>query len=334
MPETYTVSTSFLRPLLAAVDAAGIAPASVLLGTALTVDQLMVPNSRIGIGIARLIWLRAVKLTGDDLLGLAVAEKMKPSTFHALGMAFLSCATLAHAIGLTVRYQRLVSEAGMLRTEPFGDGHLALVQAEQNGKPALLAQQTEALIAGMHLQSRSLTQRLVVPVEVHFRHAPQGDAARYRACFGVLPRFNADAHRIVFAREELHRPLPYADEQLCRMHCDWADRQRAALPAIGYVASYAVQWLSSRVGGKVGVSDLANALGMSVRNLQRALRDEGTSWRILVDGARREALAGLLQAGCSLEAAAQQLGYHDASSLSRAGRRWFGEPPRRWSERQ
>ncbi|MDQ1924832.1 AraC family transcriptional regulator [Massilia pseudoviolaceinigra] len=334
MPETYTVSTSFLRPLLAAVEEAGIAPASALQGTPLTVEHLMVPNSRIGIGIARMIWQRAVKLTRDDLLGLAVAEKMKPSTFHTLGMAFLSSATLAHAVDLTVRYQRLVSEAGMLHTEPLDNGQLALVQAEQNGKPALLAQQTEALIAGMHLQSRSLTQRLIVPVEVHFRHPPQGDAARYVACFGVLPQFNADAHRIIFARDDLQRPLPYADEELCRRHCDWADQQCASLPAIGYVASYAVQWLSSRVGGNVGVADLANALGMSVRNLQRALRDEGTSWRTLVDGARREALSRLLQTGVSLEAAAQQLGYHDASSVSRAGRRWFGEPPKRWSERQ
>ena len=42
------------------------------------------------------------------------------------------------------------------------------------------------------------------------------------------------------------------------------------------------------------------------------------------------ALEGLLQEGWSLEAAAQRLGYHDASSVSRAARRWFGVTPGQW----
>ncbi len=333
MLETRTVSTSYLRPLLAAVEAAGVAPAAVLAGTPLTLPQLMESNGRVSIAMAHLVWRRALALTGDPLLGLQVAQHMRPATFHALGLATLSCATLSQAVDLTVRYQRLVSEAGLLSTRTMADGSVMLMHSEQAGKQALLPQQIEALFAGLHLQSRSLTQRMIVPLAVGFRHPAQGAAQRYGACFGVAPQFGASANMMVLSSVDLERPLPYADQALCRMQCEYVDARHAVLPDSGYVASYAVQWLAGRAGG-VGVRDLADGLGMSVRNLQRALSDEGTSWSSLVDEARRAELERLLKGGCSLDAAAQRLGYHDASSISRAARRWFGESPKRWQARQ
>ncbi len=255
---------------------------------------------------------------------------MKPATFHVLGLAAMSCASLSHGIALIVRYQRLVSEAGILGSHLLAGGNVAVVHSELAGTPTLLPQQTEALLAGLHLQSRWLTQRPVTPVAVHLRHAAQGPAERYVDCFGVLPLFGASENSLVLAAADLQAPLPYADEGLCRMHCAYADEELARLPQLGYVASYAVQWLSNQTGGKAGVDDLAAALGMSVRSLQRALHDEGTSWTRLVDQARRTALERLLKEGHSLDLVAQRLGYHDASSVSRAARRWFGDAPKRW----
>lgn len=330
MPDTRTVSTSYLRPLLAAVEAAGIAPAALLASTPLGLDQVMQATTRLSISMARMIWERALELTGNPLLGLSVAASMKPATFRVLGLATMSCASLADAVGLIVRYQRLVSEAGILSAQALPGGDVRLAHAEQAGTPALLPQQTEALLAGLHLQSRWLTQRPLVPLAVTFRHPPQGDLAIYAACFGVAPAFGAEANTMVLAGADLHAPLPYADEALCRLHCEYADLEQAGLPAIGYVASYAVQWLAGQAGGRAGVADLAGALGMSVRALQRALEGEGTSWTRLVDEARRTVLQRLLKEGCSLEVAAQRLGYHDASSVSRAARRWFGQSPKRW----
>lgn len=330
MPETRTVATSYLRPLLAAAEAAGVGAAELLAGTPLTPAMVMQPHTRLSISLARMIWERALALTGDRLLGLAVADKMKPATFQVLGLATMSCASLAKGIDLIVRYQRLVSEAGILSFHALADGNVALVHSELAGSTALLPQQTEALLAGLHLQSRWLTQRPITPVAVNFRHAAQGEPARYAACFGVAPQFGAIENSLVLAAADLQAPLPYADERLCRMHCDYADLEHARLPDIGYVASYAVQWLSGQTSGNAGVNELAGALGMSVRSLQRALRGEGTSWTLLVDEARRAALQRLLKEGHTLEVVAQRLGYHDASSVSRAARRWFGDAPKRW----
>ncbi|MES2951457.1 MAG: AraC family transcriptional regulator [Pseudomonadota bacterium] len=330
MLDPRTVSSAYIRTLLATVEAQGVSAERVLQGLPVDAAQMAQANGRVSIGISRLVWDRALALTGDPLLGLQVGEAMKPNTFRVLGLATMSCASLEQAIGVMLRYQRLVSESGTLAAHPQPSGDVELVHTEQTLRVRILPQQVEALLAGMVRQAQWLAGRPFLPLAVRFRHAALGDVQRYIQCFGIAPQFDADANAITFARTDLQAPLPQADAELCRMHCEVADRQLASLPQVGYASSFAVQWLATRGDTAVGIEDLAAALGMSVRSLQRALKDEGTSWASLVDGMRRDALAALLQQGLSLEAAAQRLGYHDASSVSRAARRWFGMTPGQW----
>jgi len=234
------------------------------------------------------------------------------------------------AIGVMLRYQRLVSESGTLAAHPQPDGSVALEHTVQTARVPILPQQVEALLGGVYRQALWLAGRAYQPLEVSFRHPAQGPLQGYRQCFGIMPRFAADANRLTFSARDLSAPLPHADADLCRMHCDMADRELANLPQVGYASSFAVQWLAHRADANPSIEDLAAALGMSVRSMQRTLKEEGTSWATLVDNMRRAALEGLLQQGWSLEAAAQRLGYHDASSVSRAARRWFGVTPGQW----
>jgi AraC-like DNA-binding protein len=255
---------------------------------------------------------------------------MKPNTFRVLGLATMGCASLEQAIGLMLRYQRLVSESGTLAAHAQPDGSVALVYTGQTTRVGILPQQVEALLGGVYRQALWLAARDFRPLSVSFRHSAQGAKHSYQPCFGMTPQFEADANRIIFSVADLKAPLPHADADLCRTHCDMADRQLASLPQVGYASSFAVQWLANRADVNVRIEDLAAALGMGVRSLQRTLKDEGTSWAMLADSMRRTSLVGLLQEGLSLESAAQRLGYHDASSVSRAARRWFGMTPGQW----
>ena len=330
MLDPRTVSTAYVRTLLATVEAQGVPPEQVLRGLPVDPASIAQANGRLGVGVARLIWDQALALTADPLLGLKVAQDMKPTTFRVLGLATMSCASLEQAIGLMLRYQRLVSESGTLAAHVQADGSIALVHTEQTTRVRILPQQVEALLGGVYRQALWLAARNFQPVSVSFRHAAQGEWPSYQQCFGMVPQFEADANRIVFPAAAVKAPLPHADADLCRMHCDMADRQLAGLPQVGYASSFAVQWLAQRSDANWQIEDLAAALGMSKRSLQRTFKDEGTSWAALVDSMRRTSLVALLQQGASLESAAQRLGYHDASSVSRAAKRWFGMTPGEW----
>ena len=329
MLEPRTVSTAYVRAALSAAQAAGIDQCLVLQGLPIDAQTLLSPNDRVSVALARSIWERAVVLSKDPLLGLKAGQEMKPGTFRILGLAAMSAASLDEAVGLMLRFQRLVSESGTLSGHRLPDGAIALMHTEQSRVP-LLPQQVEAVFAALLYQARWLSGRALTPTALAFRHAALGPVEPYIACFGLTPRFGQAASQLTFSAADLQAPLPYADPDLYRMHCDLAEKQLAALPTVGFVSSFAIQWIDSRSSGRTRIGDLASALGMSTRSLQRSLRSEGHSWTSVIDGARRAQLQALLRQGASLADAAQRLGYHDAASVSRAARRWFGTSAGRW----
>lgn len=73
---------------------------------------------------------------------------------------------------------------------------------------------------------------------------------------------------------------------------------------------------------------LALAAGLSVRTMQRRLREEGSTVSGLLDSVRHDlALADIAGGGRSVGEIAEHLGYGQQSSLTRAVRRWTGTPP-------
>jgi AraC-like DNA-binding protein len=78
----------------------------------------------------------------------------------------------------------------------------------------------------------------------------------------------------------------------------------------------------------------AEIAGTSPRTLSRWLRQEGTSWRRVVDGIRLERSVELLQnSPLSVADISFELGYSDSAHFTRAFRRWTGECPRAYRRR-
>lgn len=75
----------------------------------------------------------------------------------------------------------------------------------------------------------------------------------------------------------------------------------------------------------LSLREAARGLAVSVRTLQRRLADEGTSWRVEIDAARKERAAQLLQQGATADLTAVQVGYSGSRALRRALRRWDRE---------
>ncbi|MGQ0801978.1 MAG: AraC family transcriptional regulator ligand-binding domain-containing protein [Pseudomarimonas sp.] len=325
MLDPRTIANAYVRTLLGVIETYGVRTEEVLAGTRLDAAALEMPNGRVGAEDLHRIWERGLQLSGDPLLGLKVAEASKPTTYRALGLATMSSASLQAALALMLRYYRLISESSVLNTLTHDDGDVSIIYTAQLLRLQQFPQQVEAILGSIVVLACWLAERPVVPVSVSFRHRPLGALTAYRHCFGCEPQFGATAHVLRIAAKDLARRLPQADADLCRMHCELLDRQLADLPEAGLVTAFAKQWLAAQTSGAIRIHDLARAISMSVRALQRQLQHEGQAWSLLVDSARKHALAELLQQGLSLEQAAQRMGYHDASSLSRAARRWFGK---------
>jgi len=88
-------------------------------------------------------------------------------------------------------------------------------------------------------------------------------------------------------------------------------------------------------GRRPTIEDVADALHVSSRTLQRRLQEAGSNFQRVLEEARRQLARNYLNnSALELNEAAYLLGYEDANSFVRAFRTWEGIPPARWREQQ
>ena len=94
--------------------------------------------------------------------------------------------------------------------------------------------------------------------------------------------------------------------------------------------------LESRLpDGEPTLAETARALGTSERSLQRRLGAEQRTWRQVIDDTRRALVERHLHApGMSLTELSFLLGFADASSFSRAFRKWYGVSASEYKKRK
>ena len=87
--------------------------------------------------------------------------------------------------------------------------------------------------------------------------------------------------------------------------------------------------------GEISFDRVARRLHMSGRTIQRRLREEGTSFKKLLDEARRELAEEYIRdPRFTLLEVAFILGYSDYSSFSHAYKRWTGTAPSKTKKAQ
>jgi AraC-like DNA-binding protein len=81
------------------------------------------------------------------------------------------------------------------------------------------------------------------------------------------------------------------------------------------------------------LADVAKAMELSPRSLQRLLMEQGTTFsQILERSKQQRAIQLLAQEDLNISEIAQMLGYSDSSNFGRAVRNWTGQSPKQWRE--
>jgi AraC-like DNA-binding protein len=137
-------------------------------------------------------------------------------------------------------------------------------------------------------------------------------------------------------RSDADAPLPGADPMLLATAQHLAGAALAAVPRRGAFAVVVATAIEKRLGasGTPSSDDIAEALHMSTRTLQRRLDDEGTRFSEVLDAVRhRVARDLLLDPSLTLAEVAFRTGFSDLATFSRAFKRWSGLPPGAYRQR-
>lgn len=320
---------SWIAVLAETIDSLGADARTLLRDAGMDPDRLQDPDARFPVSQALALWELAIAATGEPALGLVVAKRIKPTSFHALGYALMACGSLREMLLWLVRYSRLVSEAGEVRLtiEPQ-TCHIELHAA------GLQSGQFAAIDALMYTIVRSCRLLLAPEVQASFvwmQRPEPADTAPYTKAFRTPMRFAAPANRIEFDAALLDRPSLQANAQLARISEGIAASYLARLNQEDVCNRIRQVLVALMPRGEPSQRQVAQALAMSERSLQRRVADAGSSFRELLNETRREQACMLLRSEQhSVTEIAYMLGFSELSNFTRAFRRWMGCSPSEW----
>lgn len=333
-----TSLSSWVGAVKRAVEAKGVDASALMRQAGMDLSLLDDPQARYPVDQTLTFWTLALQAAQDPLLGLHTARYIAPATFHALGYAALASSTLGELFERSARYFRVVTDAGELTVQRDAVmGRMTL-----QGAPHLITPETQAVawvVLDCFLFTTVRTCGLLYGpgfelLELRLQRPPPADREQYERIFRHAPVYGCADNTIVVSEAILGKPLPHANAMLARINEDAAGRYLADLGQSD-VLTRLKRMLQERLpSGDPSQEDLAEALCMTTRSLQRRLAELGTNYRELVNQTRHElALQYLGQRQHSISDIAYLLGFAEVSAFTRAFRRWTGESPSAWRDR-
>ena len=257
---------------------------------------------------------------------LSQPELWNPTAHGALGVAVLSAPTLGEGLIVLQRYSHVRA--------PFFHMHMQSHRKNVQLSYELTAELDEpqwrpmieiAFIA-VHAMCAAVLGRAPHEAQFHFACHKPAHASRLHATLGDLLIFGSDINKIVLPQSWISMPSAFADASLFERSLGELEAALERLETPGDLRARLERLLKTMPDGRLNAADVARALGVSRRTLARRLQLAGTQFRNLLDAELKSRAAAML-ATSSLTRAdmAERLGYRDATSFSRACRRWFSQ---------
>lgn len=280
------------------------------------------PDTRLTETAAAAAWRLAEKMTGDEALGLHVAEVAPRGALDLLEYAFRSSATLGDALDQLARYKQILGSRADSRFYRIGE--LEIVTFSE----AVRGQRAEFSMAFLLRVAREVTDSSLVPASTCFAHTAPQNLYEHQVFFRSALHFDEASNQLSFEVADMARPLRSADPALLRIVRHRLDKMLRESPAESVTSQVREQLLERRPDSRATAAIIGRHLGISERTLLRRLRSEGTSFREILESVRRELATALLrERQVGIAEVAFLLGYSEVTAFHRSFRRWTGQTP-------
>ncbi|NUT92715.1 MAG: AraC family transcriptional regulator [Saccharothrix sp.] len=312
--------TAGIRAMVEVAAAHGVAVGTCLEGSGIAPDRLDDPDAAVHGSQELVVAANLVRACPRPGLGVEAGSRLGLRHYGVWGFALLASPTLGVAaeVGLQRLELTYVTAGVALRVT----GAEARVEVDAAGVPATVRDfVVERELATVRTIVDAILGEPVPLLRVELRRPPATGLFP-----GVPVVFDAPRDALVAAAPVLDRPLPQADRRtmrLCARECDLLLHDR-----LDHRVTECVRTLCRGTGSFPDMTATAARLHLSTRTLRRRLAAEGTSYHRLVAEVRHATALELLSTTrLGVEPIALRLGYTDASTFTRAFRRWTGTTP-------
>ncbi len=279
------------------------------------------------------LWRAVGEVSTNPAIGLLLGTETKTERFHPIGLAALSAEDFGSAVEQMARYKQLCCPEEILQEKDDEEWSIQFrwLLADKVEPPVL----NECCFAWVLSVGRHGTGTRLSPLRLEFVQ-PRPHAKTIERHFGCPVVCGGPRNSIVFRAADARRPFVTRNAELLAMLApQFEEELKQEKGGENFVERVRIAIQQKLTGRRPTIEDIADALHISSRTLQRRLQDEGSGFQRVLEEARHQLARHYLN-NCVLELneAAYLLGYEDGNSFVRAFRTWEGVPPARWRESQ
>ena len=269
----------------------------------------------------------AIRLYGEDDLGIKVGSRLKMVSLGMFGYALMTSSTVEDILKLLLRYNRAVLPSMDIEVERIGD-HIQLKSKGDHLPPDLSKFYTDTLYSGLFENLKVLAPHCLSSAQLHLRYKEPTDSSLHASVFGDQITFSAADCAVVFEQSALRETIKSSDpiaQDIFRRQCD---RILANDTHAGLVSEQVTRELLSFHSHFPTCAVVAQRLSISESTLQRRLAKEGTKFQQLLDQIRfRLALEYLQTTDLPISEIAALLDFDNPANFRKAFKRWSSTTP-------
>jgi len=307
----------------------------------LGIDPLVIEekNSRISADKFAKVLDYCIHETGSNDISIRVANQFHPGMFDVLGYAMMSSNTLQDALGRIAQYKRVVSntsELSVIEDDSSLIFDMDVFTHEDSDRPVLSRELTETFLAIIVQFSRNLIAQDLVPNKVVFSYPkPHYDTQYLADFFQCELEYDKPTSQIVFDLEQANIQLLGSNPLITQTHEKLLNEFLSRVNKDDLSHVIIAKICDVLPLGAPSQTDIAKQLNMSLRNLQRKLHDQGTSFKDILENTRKKlTLDYIEQKDLSLSEISYLVGFSNTSNFNRAFKRWTGKTPGEYRSQQ
>ncbi len=321
----------FLHNTILQFASRGAEYSSLIDQTGCTEDQLLQVDSKVEYKKFNSTFELALKQVNDPLLGIHISQCMNLSAAGLVTQLAKNSSTIKEALQFACEYAMLGCESLPMRlheTEYTYDLVYYSDRSWRNDSEITFQHTLEGSISFLLKQFEVLANKKFTPIKVTLDYQPRVNFKKMEKYFNS-PVFIRDyRNSIVFKKQDLNTRIATSDHDLLKHLVRFAEDRKDQLLSRDTIVQKASKVIIDTLPDRSMVKDVARALNLSVRSLQRRLNYEDTSFRDLLETLLMEfAKKEILKKKYSLSELAYVLNYSDLSAFSRAYRNHFGVAP-------
>lgn len=319
-----------------ALDSLGCDGDSLLKDAGIDLQQKLDVNARFSANHTRKLWQLALTETGQEDIGLQVAQFVCPTTFHALGFSLWASNSLIDALQRMVRFDLLLNDGCTLSISPANNNQYCFSMEVKLAENQALVVPTgvDYFLGAVVKMFRDMSTPLFSPSSVHLSRPTPTQPDAWKDYFQCPVHFESQSNSLIFDAAKLTATLATGNSQLAEQNDKLVEDYLAKMQMrdiCGQVRSALIELMPL---GITTMDGIAESLSIPARTLKYKLNQQGTTLQQLRDKIREELARQYLQhSPQSFTQIAYSLGFSDPAHFNRAFKRWSGETPTAYRKR-